>query len=176
MSLRPVERGGCGKAFALMSAWSPPCLRCQVTCPIRLESGLRSLYALLPPSGPRPHLWGLCKVSGTFTSPVLVQAEPEGQWGRQGSRGPGAEFSLTTPGPTIPPLLWCLCTAPCHSLHLLSRCLPSAEIDLLVDMLGVLASYSITVKELKLLFSMLRGESGIWVSRGQREKYSISVH
>ncbi|XP_051013129.1 neurobeachin isoform X1 [Acomys russatus] len=29
-------------------------------------------------------------------------------------------------------------------------------------MLGVLASYSITVKELKLLFSMLRGESGIW--------------
>lgn len=48
--------------------------------------------------------------------------------------------------------------------------------DLLVDMLGVLASYSITVKELKLLFSMLRGESGIWVSCGQREKYSISVH
>ncbi|XP_037233347.1 neurobeachin isoform X1 [Falco biarmicus] len=34
--------------------------------------------------------------------------------------------------------------------------------DLLVDMLGVLASYSITVKELKLLFSMLRGENGIW--------------
>uniref|UniRef100_A0A671WUJ7 Neurobeachin n=1 Tax=Sparus aurata TaxID=8175 RepID=A0A671WUJ7_SPAAU len=34
--------------------------------------------------------------------------------------------------------------------------------DLLVDMLGVMASYSITVKELKLLFSMLRGDSGIW--------------
>ncbi|XP_074536226.1 neurobeachin isoform X1 [Halichoeres trimaculatus] len=34
--------------------------------------------------------------------------------------------------------------------------------DLLVDMLGVLASYSITVKELKLLFSMLRGEAGVW--------------
>ncbi|XP_072899988.1 neurobeachin a isoform X3 [Hemitrygon akajei] len=34
--------------------------------------------------------------------------------------------------------------------------------DLLVDMLGVLASYSITVKELKLLFSMLRGENGFW--------------
>ncbi|XP_063059169.1 neurobeachin a [Engraulis encrasicolus] len=34
--------------------------------------------------------------------------------------------------------------------------------DLLVDMLGVLASYSITVKELKYLFSMLRGDSGIW--------------
>lgn len=37
-------------------------------------------------------------------------------------------------------------------------------IDLLVDMLGVMASYSITVKELKLLFSMLRGDNGIWVS------------
>lgn len=35
--------------------------------------------------------------------------------------------------------------------------------DLLVDMLGVLASYSITVKELKLLFSMLRGKGGLWV-------------
>ncbi|KAL2096596.1 hypothetical protein ACEWY4_008744 [Coilia grayii] len=34
--------------------------------------------------------------------------------------------------------------------------------DLLVDMLGVLASYSITVRELKLLFSMLRGEGGLW--------------
>lgn len=37
-------------------------------------------------------------------------------------------------------------------------------LDLLVDMLGVMASYSITVKELKLLFSMLRGDNGIWVS------------
>ncbi|KAM7399048.1 hypothetical protein PAMP_018342 [Pampus punctatissimus] len=34
--------------------------------------------------------------------------------------------------------------------------------DLLVDMLGVLASYSITVKELKFLFSMLRGDGGLW--------------
>ncbi|XP_031427884.1 neurobeachin a isoform X14 [Clupea harengus] len=34
--------------------------------------------------------------------------------------------------------------------------------DLLVDMLGVLASYSITVKELKFLFSMLRGDNGMW--------------
>nr|XP_057936361.1 neurobeachin-like isoform X5 [Doryrhamphus excisus] len=34
--------------------------------------------------------------------------------------------------------------------------------DLLVDMLGVLASYSITVKEVKLLFSRLRGEGGLW--------------
>lgn len=37
--------------------------------------------------------------------------------------------------------------------------------DLLVDMLGVMASYSITVKELKLLFSMLRGDNGIWVGK-----------
>lgn len=36
--------------------------------------------------------------------------------------------------------------------------------DLLVDMLGVLASYSITVKELKLFFSKLQGEKGHWVS------------
>uniref|UniRef100_A0A8D3A1L0 Neurobeachin n=1 Tax=Scophthalmus maximus TaxID=52904 RepID=A0A8D3A1L0_SCOMX len=34
--------------------------------------------------------------------------------------------------------------------------------DLLVDMMGVLASYSITVKELKFLFTMLRGEGGLW--------------
>lgn len=37
--------------------------------------------------------------------------------------------------------------------------------DLLVDMLGVLASYSITVKELKLFFSKLQGERGQWVSQ-----------
>uniref|UniRef100_UPI00358E9994 neurobeachin-like n=1 Tax=Myxine glutinosa TaxID=7769 RepID=UPI00358E9994 len=34
--------------------------------------------------------------------------------------------------------------------------------DLLVDMLGVLAGYSITVRELKLLFSMLHGKEGVW--------------
>uniref|UniRef100_A0A8C6LR58 Neurobeachin n=1 Tax=Nothobranchius furzeri TaxID=105023 RepID=A0A8C6LR58_NOTFU len=34
--------------------------------------------------------------------------------------------------------------------------------DLLVDMLGVLASYSITVKELKVFFSKLQGEKGQW--------------
>lgn len=45
-------------------------------------------------------------------------------------------------------------------------CVFSLLSDLLVDMLGVMASYSITVKELKLLFSMLRGENGIWVSFG----------
>ncbi|KAG1956809.1 lipopolysaccharide-responsive and beige-like anchor protein [Pimephales promelas] len=36
--------------------------------------------------------------------------------------------------------------------------------DLMVDMLGVLASYSITVKELKLFFSHLKGEQGQWPS------------
>ncbi|XP_068507524.1 neurobeachin isoform X1 [Syngnathus scovelli] len=34
--------------------------------------------------------------------------------------------------------------------------------DLLVDMLGVLASYSITLHEVKLLFSMLQGEGDLW--------------
>ncbi|XP_051994075.1 lipopolysaccharide-responsive and beige-like anchor protein isoform X2 [Xyrauchen texanus] len=34
--------------------------------------------------------------------------------------------------------------------------------DLMVEMLGVLASYSITVKELKLFFSKLKGEHGQW--------------
>ncbi|XP_068798363.1 lipopolysaccharide-responsive and beige-like anchor protein isoform X7 [Struthio camelus] len=34
--------------------------------------------------------------------------------------------------------------------------------DLLVDMLGVLASYNLTVRELKLFFSKLQGEQGRW--------------
>ncbi|XP_075357040.1 lipopolysaccharide-responsive and beige-like anchor protein isoform X4 [Mycteria americana] len=34
--------------------------------------------------------------------------------------------------------------------------------DLLVDMLGVLASYNLTVRELKLFFSKLQGEKGRW--------------
>ncbi|XP_015604572.1 neurobeachin isoform X4 [Cephus cinctus] len=48
-----------------------------------------------------------------------------------------------------------------HVLHRLSR----AEIvvaDLLIDMLGVLASYSITVKELKLLFGAMKAVKGKW--------------
>lgn len=36
--------------------------------------------------------------------------------------------------------------------------------DLLIDMLGVLASYSITVKELKLLFGAMKAINGKWVS------------
>lgn len=35
--------------------------------------------------------------------------------------------------------------------------------DLLIDMLGVLASYSITVKELKLLFGAMKAINGKWV-------------
>ena len=35
--------------------------------------------------------------------------------------------------------------------------------DLLIDMLGVLASYSITVKELKLLFGAMKSVKGKWV-------------
>lgn len=36
--------------------------------------------------------------------------------------------------------------------------------DLLIEMLGVLASYSITVKELKLLFGAMKASNGKWVS------------
>lgn len=57
-------------------------------------------------------------------------------------------------------LFSCLCV---HVWLLMCACCLSFK-DLLVDMLGVLASYSITVKELKLLFSLLRGEGGLWVS------------
>lgn len=53
-----------------------------------------------------------------------------------------------------------MCT--CVVINLCMR--PFFSKDLLVDMLGVLASYSITVKELKMFFSMLRGEGGLWVS------------
>ena len=37
-------------------------------------------------------------------------------------------------------------------------------VDLLIEMLGVLASYSITVKELKLLFGAMKAVNGKWVS------------
>lgn len=37
-------------------------------------------------------------------------------------------------------------------------------LDLLIEMLGVLASYSITVKELKLLFGAMKAMNGKWVS------------
>lgn len=37
--------------------------------------------------------------------------------------------------------------------------------DLLIEMLGVLASYSITVKELKLLFGAMKANNGKWVSQ-----------
>lgn len=43
--------------------------------------------------------------------------------------------------------------------------------DLLVDMLGVLASYNLTVRELKLFFSKLQGDKGQWVKN--KPKYSF---
>lgn len=52
--------------------------------------------------------------------------------------------------------------------------------DLLIDMLGVLASYSITVKELKLLFGAMKAVKGKWVRtfeirlRNARRQNSIS--
>uniref|UniRef100_A0A672PHJ7 LPS responsive beige-like anchor protein n=1 Tax=Sinocyclocheilus grahami TaxID=75366 RepID=A0A672PHJ7_SINGR len=50
-------------------------------------------------------------------------------------------------------------------IQLVLQCIDRADTmiaDLMVDMLGVLASYSITVKELKLFFSKLKGEQGQW--------------
>ncbi|OCT97014.1 hypothetical protein XELAEV_18009233mg [Xenopus laevis] len=48
--------------------------------------------------------------------------------------------------------------------HVLKRIdkVDSIIADLLVEMLGILASYSITVRELKLFFSKLQGEKGQW--------------
>ncbi|NXN99610.1 LRBA protein, partial [Rhinopomastus cyanomelas] len=40
--------------------------------------------------------------------------------------------------------------------------------DLLVDMLGVLASYNLTVRELKLFFSKLQGENGRWPPHAEK--------
>ncbi|XP_031781588.1 neurobeachin isoform X6 [Nasonia vitripennis] len=48
-----------------------------------------------------------------------------------------------------------------HVLHRLSRA-ETIVADLLIDMLGVLASYSITVKELKLLFGAMKAVKGKW--------------
>jgi len=36
--------------------------------------------------------------------------------------------------------------------------------DLIVEILTVLASYSITVEELKAIFSMLKADNKVWVS------------
>jgi xanthosine utilization system XapX-like protein len=53
-----------------------------------------------------------------------------------------------------------------HLLEHLLRRLPSAPplvVDLLVELMGILASYSITVKELKMLFSAMKAVGGKWV-------------
>ncbi|XP_059409994.1 lipopolysaccharide-responsive and beige-like anchor protein isoform X2 [Carassius carassius] len=56
----------------------------------------------------------------------------------------------------------------CTEIGLIQLVLPRIDradtmiADLMVDMLGVLASYSITVKELKLFFSKLKAEQGQW--------------
>jgi hypothetical protein len=41
--------------------------------------------------------------------------------------------------------------------------LNSLKIDLIVEMLTVLANYNITVEELKAIFYRLKGENQIWV-------------
>ena len=67
--------------------------------------------------------------------------------------------------------------------HLLRR-LPEAAplvVDLLVELMGILASYSITVKELKLLFSAMKAIGGKWVRlpkniRAKREYFYSNFH
>ncbi|KAI3353323.1 hypothetical protein L3Q82_019858 [Scortum barcoo] len=58
--------------------------------------------------------------------------------------------------PTCQAEVWSIFTA------ILKKSVRNLHGYLLVDMLGVLASYSITVKELKLFFSKLQGEKGQW--------------
>ena len=51
--------------------------------------------------------------------------------------------------------------------HLLRR-LPNVAplvVDLLVELMGILASYSITVKELKMLFSAMKAVDDRWVRK-----------
>jgi len=47
-------------------------------------------------------------------------------------------------------------------------------VDLLIDLLGVLASYSITVNELRTLFSLLRVAGNKWVSSSVIKRYLIN--
>ena len=58
--------------------------------------------------------------------------------------------------------------------HLLRR-LPEAAplvVDLLVELMGILASYNITVKELKMLFSAMKAVDNKWVSATMLQKLS----
>ena len=50
------------------------------------------------------------------------------------------------------------------SVAIATDCFLCLFTDLLIEMLGVLASYSITVKELKLLFGSMKAVNGHWVS------------
>eukprot|EP00095_Tigriopus_kingsejongensis_P003666 maker-scaffold11_size778918-snap-gene-3.18 protein:Tk03666 transcript:maker-scaffold11_size778918-snap-gene-3.18-mRNA-1 annotation:"PREDICTED: neurobeachin-like" len=54
--------------------------------------------------------------------------------------------------------------------HLLQRlsAAPPLVVDLLVDLMGILASYSITVKELKMLFSKMKAVDGKWPSHSKK--------
>ena len=59
------------------------------------------------------------------------------------------------------------CTEATLMEHLLIR-LPHAAplvVDLLVELMATLASYSITVKELKMLFSAMKAVNGKWVRK-----------
>ena len=68
------------------------------------------------------------------------------------------------------------CTEATLMEHLLSR-LPHAAplvVDLLVELMATLASYSITVKELKMLFSAMKAVEGKWVGTLFQLKHSVT--
>lgn len=61
--------------------------------------------------------------------------------------------------------------------HLLRR-LPTVAplvVDLLVELMGIIASYSITVKELKMLFSAMKAVDGKWVSCATTTLHHLSL-
>ena len=48
-------------------------------------------------------------------------------------------------------------------------------VDLIVDLMGILASYSITVKELKTLFSVMKAVNKKWVSNCYGREHRITL-
>ena len=67
------------------------------------------------------------------------------------------------------------CTEAGLMAKLLQR-LPRAQplvVDLLVELMGILARYSITVKELKMLFSSMKAVQGKWVRTKIRKKVHL---
>ena len=68
------------------------------------------------------------------------------------------------------------CTEASLMIHLLQRLTgaPPLVVDLLVELMATLASYSITVKELKMLFGAMKAINGKWVSERESLLYILS--